>query len=95
VLRLHRNTESPTEGDVGLTLAEAKTALLSVQQDLASEQQGRYCAARRACPLCTAVRKLHDSHCSEVRTVIGQVSYIRERWKACSCGADEGRNISP
>lgn len=95
VLHLHRNTESPIDGDVGLTLAEAKTVLLSLQQEFVGEQLGRYCAARRACPRCTAVRRLHDSHCSEVRTVLGRVSYIRERWKACSCGADKGRYISP
>lgn len=95
VLHLHRNTESPTEGDVGLTLAEAKTVLLSVQQDFVGEQLSRYCSARRACPRCSAVRRLHDSHCSEVRTVLGRVSYIRERWKACCCGAEERRYISP
>jgi hypothetical protein len=66
-----------------------------MQQDFVGEQLSRYCAARRACPRCTAVRKLQDSHCSEVRTVIGRVSYIRERSQACSCGADDGRYISP
>ena len=95
VLHLHRNTEVPVEGDVGLTLAEAKTVLLSVQQDFVDEQLYRYCTARRACHRCGAIRKLHDSHCSEVCTVISRVDGVRERWKACSCGADSQCYVSP
>ena len=94
-LRLHRDTDRPIEGDVGLTLAEAKTVLLTIQQEFVGEQLNQYCAARRPCPRCRAVRKPHDSHCSEVCTVIGRVSYVRERWKGCACGADGSRYISP
>jgi hypothetical protein len=94
-LRLHRDTNNPIEGDVGLTLAEAKTVLLTIQQKFVGEQLNQYCAARRTCLRCRAVRKLHDSHCSEVCTVIGRVSNVRERWKRCACGADGGRYISP
>jgi hypothetical protein len=94
-LRLHRDTDNPNEGDVGLTLAEAKTVLLTIQQEFVGEQLNQYCAARRTCLRCRVVRKLHDSHCSEVCTVIGRVSYVRERWKGCACGADGGRYISP
>lgn len=94
VLRLHR-AEAPATGDVGLSLAEAKTIMQSIQQDFVEEQLHRYCESRRACPQCGAARRLHDSHCSEVCTVIGRVFYVRERWKACSCGADSGRYISP
>jgi len=95
LLHLHRNAESPTEGDIGLTLAEAKTVLLSIQQEVVAEQLARYCVARRSCSCCNAVRKLHDSRCSELRTVLGRVSYVRERWKACDCGADDMQYISP
>lgn len=94
-LRLHRDTINPTVGYVGLTLTEAKTVLLSIQQEFVGEQLSQYCAARRTCLRCGAARKLHDSHCSEVCTVIGRVSYVRERWKSCACGADGGRYISP
>lgn len=66
-----------------------------MQQEFVAEQLNRYCAARRPCPRCSVIRKLHDSHCSEVCTAIGRALYIRERWKACSCGADDGRYISP
>lgn len=95
LLNLHRDTGSPTEGDIGLTLAEAKTVLLSIQQEVVAEQLARYCAARRSCSCCNAVRRLHDSRCSELCTVLGRVSYVRERWKACGCGADGMRYISP
>lgn len=66
-----------------------------MQQEFVGEQMNQYCAARRACPRCSAIRKLHDSHCSEVCTVIGRVPYVRERWKGCACGADGGRYVSP
>ena len=45
-LRLHRDTDNPIEGDVGLTLAEAKTVLLTIQQEFVGEQLNQYCAAR-------------------------------------------------
>jgi hypothetical protein len=38
---------------------------------------------------------LHDSHCSELKTALGKVFYCRERWKACNCGADGARYVSP
>lgn len=95
VLRLHRESTNPAEGDVGLTLAEAETVLLKIQQEFVGEQLNQYCAARRTCCRCSAVRKRHDSHCSEVCTVIGRVSYVRERWKGCGCGSDGCRYVSP
>ena len=95
LLHLHRDVDNPAQGDIGLNLAEAKTVLLSIQQDLVGEQLTRYCAARRAGPRCRATRKLHDSHCSEVCTVTGRIAYVRERWKACPCGADGSRYVSP
>lgn len=95
LMRFHRNMASPPPGDVGLTLEEGKTVLLAVQQEFVVEQIARFCEPRRACPHCQTRRRLHDGHCSEVKTIFGNVSYCCDRWKACPCGADGSRYVSP
>ncbi len=85
LLNLHRDTGSPTAGDIGLTLAEAKTVLLSIQQEVVAEQLARYCAARRSCSCCNAVRRLHDSRCSEICTV--RNGHVTLSWKPCADGS--------
>lgn len=95
LMRFHRNTTRPRPGDVGMTLEEGKTLLLAVQQELVIERIVQFCEQRRMCPRCQAPRRLHDAHCSEVKTLFGNISYCRERWKACACGADHTRYVSP
>ena len=95
LMRLHRDSADPNAGDVGISLAEGKTLVQSVQQEFVVAQLGRYCAKRRPCPACGTVRRLHDGHCVSVKTVFGAAFYCRERWKACGCGADHSRYVSP
>jgi hypothetical protein len=95
VMRFHRPVEDQTPGDVGLSLAEGKSLLNCVQQEFVVEQIERFCASRRSCVDCGVQRRLHDSHCSELKTALGKVFYCRERWKACNCGADGSRHVSP
>lgn len=95
VMRLHRVAENPKRGDVGLSLAEGKSLVNCIQQEFVVEQLQRFCASRRACLACGAHRRLHDSHCSELKTTLGKVFYCRERWKACKCGADASKYVSP
>ena len=95
LMRFHRTIEEPTPGDVGLSLAEGKSLLNCVQQEFVVEQIDRFRAARRSCLICGVQRRLHDNHCSELKATLGKVFYCRERWKACSCGADPSRYISP
>ena len=42
-----------------------------------------------------SLRPLHDSHCSELKTTLGSVFFCRDRWKACKCGGDKVRYLSP
>lgn len=95
LLRLHRDDTSPTAGDIGLTLDEAKSALSALQQEFVVKQIGQFCSRRRKCERCGTTRRLHDSRCSHVATVLGRAYYVRERWKACPCGADGTRYLSP
>ena len=91
LMRFHRTIEEPTPGDVGLSLAEGKSLVNCVQQEFVVEQITCFCTSRRACPTCGVLRRLHDSHCSELKTTLGKVFYCRDRWKACDCGADASR----
>ena len=95
LMRLHRDTAAPVPGDAGLSLAEGKSLIDCIQQEFVAEQLGRFCAARRTCATCGASRRLHDSRCSELKTTLGKVSYCRERWKGCTCGADASTYLSP
>ncbi|MDR6859957.1 hypothetical protein J2W96_006297 [Variovorax guangxiensis] len=95
LMRLHRDTANPALGDIGLSLAEGKLLSNCVQQEFVVEQLGRFCVARRTCRTCGVQRRLHDSHCSELKTTLGKVFYCRERWKGCSCGSDASRYVSP
>ena len=95
LMRLHRDTANPASGDVGLSLAEGKTLSNCVQQEFVVAQLARICALRRSCQACGVQRRLHDSHCSELKTTLGKVFYCRERWKCCRCGSDAGKYVSP
>jgi hypothetical protein len=95
LIRFHRAVEEQTPGDVGLSLAEGKSLLNCVQQEFVAEQIERFCASRRFCGGCGVLRRPHDSHCSQLKTTLGKVFYCRERWKACNCGADRSRYVSP
>ncbi|EHP43499.1 hypothetical protein OR16_08537 [Cupriavidus basilensis OR16] len=95
VMRLHRASRSQASGDVGLSLAEGRSLVNCIRQEFVVERLERFCKSRRACVACGVLRPLHDSHCSELRTTLGKVFYCRERWKACKCGADACRYVSP
>ena len=52
LMRLHRDTDNPAAGDVGLSLAEGKSLSNCVQQEFVTEQLGRFSAGRRTCACC-------------------------------------------
>ena len=95
LMKLHRNVANPDPGDAGLTLADGKTLLQTIQQEFTNAQLEKFCELRQRCEKCGVLRRRHDSHCSELKTTLGKVFYCRERWKACKCGADGAGYISP
>ena len=94
LMRFHR-ADCGASGDVGLSLAEGKSLVNCVQQEFVVEQIDRYCASQRACKACGALRRVHDGHSAELKTTLGKVFYCRDRWKACNCGTDRSRYVSP
>lgn len=66
LLRLHRDDTNPSPGDIGLTLAEAKTAMSAFQQEFVVEQIGGFYRRRRKCERCNTTCRLHDGRCSRV-----------------------------
>src|ERR1700694_745217 len=55
--RLYRDVADPKPGDVGLSLAEGKTLLQTVQQEFAMAQIQQFCELRRTCRACGAARR--------------------------------------
>jgi len=95
VVSLYRDPNDPLQGDVGLNLEEGQTLQRSIQQRFITEQIEQFYGCRRQCRVCDRTRRVHDRRRSTVATVLGTGFYVRERWKACSCGADASRYLSP
>jgi hypothetical protein len=95
LMNIHRPDCIENAGDVGLTLADGKKLLECIQQEFVNAQVTQHCAVHQRCIVCSRVRKLHDEHCVNLSTVYGSAIYIRPRWKACACGADHTKYLSP
>jgi hypothetical protein len=80
---------------LGMTLAEAKALLQSVQQTMVTEQTAAYLDAQRPCPTCQAPRRCKGHHQLVYRTVFGKLTLPSPRWYACGCQTTEPRSFSP
>lgn len=95
LVRFHRSTVDLDRDELGLTLAEVKTLLQCVRSEMVNEQLDRFCAHKQVCTSCGERRRLHDSACRDLKTVCGNIAYVRPRWKACRSGCDGSRYVSP
>jgi hypothetical protein len=63
--------EALTDATLGLTLAESKTILASVQETMVAQQAALYSAAQQTCPACGARRRRKGQHQIVVRSLFG------------------------
>jgi hypothetical protein len=61
---------------LGMTLAEAKALLQSVQQTMVTEQTTAHLEAHRPCPACQAPRRYKGHHQLVYRTVFGRLTRL-------------------
>jgi hypothetical protein len=80
---------------LGMTLAEAKALLQSVQQTMVTEQTTAHLEAHRPCPACQAPRRYKGHHQLVYRTVFGRLTLPSPRWYLCQCQMTEPRSFSP
>jgi len=89
--------ERETEGleAVGITLAEAKALLATLQRQVVEGQVAAYLAARQRCPHCGQEFRHKDRHPGVFRTLFGNLEFSSPRWFQCDCQPHETRTFSP
>jgi hypothetical protein len=90
--------QSPSVGDLGLTLAEGRALLAKLQSILVSQQIASWMASQVSCCHCGSVLAHKDSRSIVMRTVFGKVEVPSPRLWACNCAGRPGeprRSVSP
>ena len=79
--------ERATEGleAIGITLAEAKLLLTTLQKQVVEQQIAAYLAVRQRCPQCTQAFRHKDQHPVVFRTLFGNLKFPSPRWFQCAC----------
>jgi hypothetical protein len=70
---------------VGLTLAEAKTLLARLQEQLIRQQADEYATCRRVCPCCHQMQPVKEYQPRVLDTLFGPVHLESPRWQVCRC----------
>ncbi|HEY3654750.1 MAG TPA: hypothetical protein VGL34_07155, partial [Steroidobacteraceae bacterium] len=73
VLIIGRTAEELQPGDIGLSLAEAKTLISAIQAEFVSAQAAAIVEARRRCSDCKKKLHIKDSKRHRIQTVFGKV----------------------
>ena len=81
--------------DLGLTLAEAKGLLRSLQQAVVTEQTAEFAEQQTRCPSCGARRPRKGQHDVVFRTAFGKLNLQSPRYYCCSCTPANVKSVSP
>ena len=81
--------------ELGLTLAEAKALLHSMQQTVVTEQIAEYLAQFKICPHCGAQRNRKGQHPIVYRTLFGKLNLVSHRLYDCPCQKHGRQSSSP
>lgn len=76
-------------GTLGMSLAESKSLLESVQVSMIAAQAGEDLERRRTCSHCSCRHTTKDSGITAVKTLFGRAEVPNPRWHRCPC-RDEG-----
>ena len=80
---------------IGITLAEAKTLLATLQKQVVEQQLAAYLTGHQRCPHCTQAFRHKDQHPVVFRTLFGNLAFPSPRWFHCTCQSHETRTFSP
>ena len=87
--------EELTAESLGLSIAESKALLHSLQEVIVEWQMNAYLDSQRHCPDCGKLRHRKGVHHSAFRTVFGKIPVASPRLEHCSCQAHETQSFSP
>jgi hypothetical protein len=89
VLQIARPDDLTDLASLGLTLAESKRLLASVQQEIVAAQARVHAARRPACRSCGTACRIKDYRQHEIATLFGQVTVRLPRFRCAGCGTTE------
>ncbi|HZM09823.1 MAG TPA: hypothetical protein VFC15_06375, partial [Candidatus Limnocylindrales bacterium] len=79
---------------MGLTIAEGKALLASLQSQIVTEQIQRYVASVKACPECGKAFRTKGYYRSTLRSVYGKVGMRIRRLRKCPCSGSDAESFS-
>ena len=80
---------------LGLTLAEGKLILKSIQEGVVQEQIQEALLRRRPCPECGQARHRKGHHDITIRTLFGNIELQSPRLEHCQCQPHAEKTFSP
>ncbi|WP_424140308.1 ISKra4 family transposase [Roseomonas chloroacetimidivorans] len=89
VMRIAKPDDLTDLASLGLTLAEGKRLLASVQREIVAAQARVHAARRPACPGCGGVCRVKDYRQHGIATLFGQVRVWLPRFRCGRCGVTE------
>ena len=84
-----------TAESLGLSVADSKALLQSLQEVVVEWQMNTYLDSQRHCPDCGQLRHSKGSHHIAFRTVFGTIPVESPRLEHCSCQAHDTQSFSP
>ena len=84
-----------TAESLGLSVAESKALLQSLQEIVVEWQMKTYLDGQRHCPACGTLRHRKGSHHTVFRTVFGTISVESPRLEQCPCQEHDTQSFSP
>ena len=87
--------EELTAESLGLSVAESKALLQSLQEVVVAWQMKTYLDAQRHCPDCGKLRHSKGTHHSAFRTLFGTIPVESPRLEQCPCQDHETQSFSP
>jgi hypothetical protein len=80
---------------LGLTLAEGKQLLHTLQRYMVEQQATAYLDQHRSCPRCACPFASNGHGRRMLNTVFGSISVPNPRWWCCECGSEVGKTFRP
>jgi hypothetical protein len=87
--------EELTAESLGLSVADSKALLQSLQEIVVEWQMKTYLDAQRHCPDCGKLRRSKGSHHSAFRTMFGKIPVESPRLEHCPCQEHDTQSFSP
>jgi hypothetical protein len=93
VVRMERGPLQPET--LGLSLAEARSILAGLEQNLVEQQAAEFIAQEKQCPRCGQPRACKDCQAIVFRTPFGKLKLTSPRLYRCRCECEGPKSFSP